>query len=38
MTRDALVVGINNYQDDGLHNLNAPAEDALVQLFMPEGK
>ncbi len=28
MVRDALVVGINNYQDDNLRNLNAPAEDA----------
>ncbi len=28
MSRDALVVGINIYQDDNLRNLNAPAEDA----------
>ena len=28
MNRDALVVGINNYQDDNLRNLNAPAKDA----------
>ena len=28
MFRDALVVGINNCQDDNLGNLNAPAEDA----------
>ncbi len=28
MVRDALVVGINKYQDDNLGNLNAPAEDA----------
>ncbi len=28
MSRDALVVGINNYQDDNLRNLKAPAEDA----------
>ena len=28
MSRDALVVGINNYQDDKLRNLNAPAIDA----------
>ncbi len=27
MTRDALVVGINNYQDDNLRNLKAPAVD-----------
>ncbi len=28
MSRDALVVGINKYQDDRLRNLNAPAVDA----------
>jgi uncharacterized protein YjbI with pentapeptide repeats/energy-coupling factor transporter ATP-binding protein EcfA2 len=28
MVRDALVVGINNYQAEGLRNLQAPAEDA----------
>ncbi|MEM6614620.1 MAG: caspase family protein, partial [Cyanobacteria bacterium P01_C01_bin.72] len=28
MNRDALVVGINHYQDDNLRNLNAPATDA----------
>ncbi len=28
MSRDALVVGINKYQDDNLRNLKAPAEDA----------
>lgn len=28
MSRDALVVGINNYTYDGLHNLEAPARDA----------
>ncbi|MEL7408194.1 MAG: caspase family protein, partial [Cyanobacteria bacterium J06558_2] len=28
MSRDALVVGINNYQDDSLRHLNAPATDA----------
>ena len=28
MSRDALVVGINNYQDNNLRHLNAPAEDA----------
>ena len=28
MNRDALVVGINNYQDDNLRNLSAPAKDA----------
>jgi len=28
MSRDALVVGINTYQDDKLHNLTAPAADA----------
>ena len=28
MNRDALVVGINQYQDDNLRNLKAPAEDA----------
>ncbi len=28
MTRDALVVGINKYQDNKLRNLNAPAIDA----------
>ena len=27
MIRDALVVGINNYQDNNLRHLNAPAED-----------
>ena len=28
MSKDALVVGINIYQDDNLRNLKAPAEDA----------
>ena len=28
MSRDALVVGINNYQDDNLRNLKAPGSDA----------
>ena len=28
MIRDGLVVGINNYQDNNLRNLNAPAADA----------
>ena len=28
MSRDALVVGINSYQDERLPNLTAPAEDA----------
>jgi hypothetical protein len=28
MIRDALVVGINSYQAEGLSNLQSPAEDA----------
>ncbi len=40
MTRDALVVGINNYQDHGLANLNAPAEDAeaIAQILEQYGE
>ena len=40
MTRDALVVGINNYQDDNLRNLNAPAEDAeaIAQILEEYGE
>ncbi|MGL5941189.1 MAG: hypothetical protein ACRC2S_12480 [Waterburya sp.] len=28
MLKDALIVGINSYQAEGLRNLQAPAEDA----------
>lgn len=38
-SRDALIVGINNYEDDNLPNLNAPAEDAeaLAKLLKEYG-
>lgn len=36
MSRDALVVGINKYQDDNLRNLKAPAEDAEALALMLE--
>ena len=36
MSRDALVVGINNYQDDNLPDLKAPAIDAEAIAFMLE--
>ena len=40
MIRDALVVGINTYQDDNLRDLNAPAIDAeaIAQILEKYGK
>ena len=40
MGRDAVVVGINNYQDDDLHNLTSPAEDAeaIAQILEEYGE
>ena len=35
MNRDALVVGINQYQDDRLRDLNAPAVDGEA-ISLPE--
>ncbi|MBD2060477.1 caspase family protein [Oculatella sp. FACHB-28] len=39
MSRDALVVGINTYQCDGLQNLSAPANDAeaIAQRLQQDG-
>ena len=40
MVRDAVVVGINNYQDDNLRNLEAPAKDAeaIAQILEEYGE
>ena len=40
MIRDALVVGINIYKNDNLHNLKAPAEDAeaIAQILEQYGE
>ena len=40
MGRDAVVVGINNYLDDDLHNLTSPAEDAeaIAQILEEYGE
>ena len=40
MSKDALVVGINIYQEDNLRNLEAPAEDAeaIAQMLEKYGK
>ena len=40
MVRDAVVVGINNYQDENLRNLTSPAEDgeAIAQILEEYGE
>ena len=40
MVKDALVVGINSYQDDNLRNLTSPAEDAeaIAQILEDYGE